>query len=362
MERLQAWLCLKSSPRLKLKGSIDLLEKYPDPLKFVGRPEHPLYRESWLDEEDRQHLSQGVLPENFPQIAKLCQHYDIRVMTYTDEDFPPWLREIVGPPLLLYYRGDLPAALQRICLGVVGTRKATAYGRNCCARLLEPVCRQQVTIVSGLALGIDSAAHQAAVQAGCPTIAVLGCGVDRVYPSQNYELAEKIVANGALVSEYDPGSRPDPWNFPARNRIISALSQKVFIVEGPLSSGAMLTAKYALDQNRDVLALPGEITHPNSQGPNYLIKNGAQCVTCPEDILDALGLDQAESAQLEVVPELSEDEQAVYDLFRDRQRELSFDELLLATGHGFGKLSTLLLNLELKGCICRSGGNSFVLA
>ncbi|MGC9362887.1 MAG: DNA-processing protein DprA, partial [Candidatus Syntrophosphaera sp.] len=152
-----------------------------------------------------------------------------------------------------------------------------------------------------------------------------------------------------------------PWNFPARNRIISALSQKTFIVEGPLTSGAMLTAKFAIEQNRDLMALPGQINHPNAQGPNYLIKNGAQCITTPEDILASFGLDLEERDQLEAVPDIPEAEQKVFDLFKSRQEEISFDELILQTGLPFGKLSTILLNLELKGFISKSGGNSFIL-
>ncbi|HOR30342.1 MAG TPA: DNA-processing protein DprA, partial [Candidatus Syntrophosphaera thermopropionivorans] len=151
-------------------------------------------------------------------------------------------------------------------------------------------------------------------------------------------------------------------NFPARNRIISALAPVTFVVEGSMTSGAMITAKHALEQNHDLIALPGEIYHPNAQGPNYLIKNGAQCITCPEDILYALGIEVEEREQLEFLPEISPDEQKIYDLFREEQRELSFDELLLKTGYSFGKLSTILLNLELKGLIIKSGGNAFLLS
>ncbi len=359
--KLAAWLCLKTAPGLRLRNALELLARYPDPLEFVGHPNHPVYADKALPVEAGRHLAQAVLPANFVQIDKFCGHYQIQTLCYTDADYPLGLRGIIGPPLILYHRGDLTRALGNVCLGVVGTRKPTAYGRSSCQKLLRPVCARQTTIVSGLAMGIDSAAHIAAVEQNCPTVAVLASGVDRIYPPVNKELADKIVAHGALVSEYEPGTKPDAWNFPARNRLISALSHKLFIVEGALTSGAMLTAKFALEQGRDILALPGEITHPNAQGPNYLIKNGALCVTCPEDILTALGLDTASGEQLEAVPDISADEQKIYDLFKSAQREISFDELLVQSGHSFGKLSTILLNLELKGCISKSSGNTFIL-
>lgn len=362
MDKLSAWLCLKSLPELRLRGILELLARYPDPVTYVGEPSHPLYSDPQLSPAVKDHLREGVLPAKYPQISKLCAHYGINLLCYSEEDYPEGLRSIVSPPLILYYRGDLPQALRQICLAVVGTRKPTAYGKSSCAKLLEPVCAQAVTIVSGLAMGIDTAAHTVALRQKALTIAVLASGVDIIYPAQNMELAAQIVSSGALVSEYDPGTKPDAWNFPTRNRLISALSQQVFIVEGPLSSGAMLTAKFALEQGRDVLALPGEITHPNAQGPNYLIKNGAACITCPEDVLSALGLECEAQEQLEILPQISSDEQTLYDLFQSEQRELSFDELLLRTGHGFGKLSTVLLNLELKGYINRSSGNSYILA
>lgn len=361
-DKLHAWLCLKSAPGLRTRAALELLNRYPDPQEYVGQPGHPLYADASVDVKVRQHLSQASEHPKLPQIAKLCEHYGIELLCYGEPGYPLGLANIVVPPLILYYRGDLPKALSLICLAVVGTRKPSSYGREMCSRLLAPVCRQNVTIISGLAAGIDTVAHLAALDNGGLTVAVLASGVETIYPAMNKDLAQRVCEHGALVSEFEPGTKPDAWNFPARNRIISALAPLSFIVEGPLDSGAMLTAKFALEQDRDLLALPGNINHPNAQGPNYLIKNGAQCVTCPEDILSSLGLEAEAKDQLEALPPISADEQRVYDLFRAEQREFSFDELLLATGHSFGKLSTLLLNLELKGYLAKSGGNSFVLA
>ncbi|MCB5248020.1 MAG: DNA-processing protein DprA [Candidatus Cloacimonetes bacterium] len=360
-DQLLAWLCLKSAPGLKHRDALELLARYPDPLAFVGQAAHPLHSDRDINPAIREHLRSATPHPRLQQIAKLCEHYQIGAVFYCGEDYPLGLANILAPPLILWCRGQLETALKQVCLAVVGTRKPTAYGRASCTKLLGPVCQQGATIVSGLATGIDTVAHSAALKQGSKTIAVLASGLETIYPPNNRDLAEQITGQGALVSEYDPGTKLDPWNFVARNRIISALAQSVFIVEGSLKSGAMITAKHAIEQNRDVMALPGEISHPNAQGPNYLIKNGAQCVTSPEDILSALGLEAETKEQLEILPEISEDEQKLYDIFKSEQRELSFDELLLRTGHKFGKLSTLLLNLELKGYLAKTGGNSFIL-
>lgn len=360
-KQLQAWLCLKSAPGLKHRAALDLLSRYPDPLAFVGKKDHPLYTDNRLDPALLEHLRNATPHPRLQQITKLCEHYSIEAVFYGTDNYPPGLANILAPPLILWHRGDLAPALERVCLAVVGTRKPTAYGRGSCAKLLAPVCKHGATIISGLAIGIDTVAHYAALENGSQTVSVLASGLETIYPPSNRDLANQIITRGALVSEYEPGTKLAPWNFVARNRIISALARNVFIVEGPLDSGAMITAKHAIEQNRDLMALPGEINHPNAQGPNYLIKNGAQCVTSPEDILSALGLDVTDNQQLEILPELSADEQKLLDLFTSEQRELSFDDLLIRTGHKFGKLSTLLLNLELKGCISKTGGNSFIL-
>ncbi|MDP2174243.1 MAG: DNA-processing protein DprA [Candidatus Cloacimonadaceae bacterium] len=361
--KLAAWLCLKSNPEIKLRTALAILERYPDPRDFVGKSEHPLFCSDLLNITAKQYLMDGTLPHNFEGILKLCKHYEIDILCITDGGYPSTLKEIFAPPLMLYYRGGLLQALKSITLGVVGTRKPTSYGIQMCRKLLEPVCAKGVCIVSGLAMGIDSIAHSTAVKAKTPTIAVLASGVDNIYPPQNRELAAKIIANGALVSEYDPGTKAEKWNFPARNRIVSALSQACFIVEGPITSGALLTAKFALEQNRDLIALPGNVNHPNAQGPNYLIKNGAALITEAEDILHCLGVqtDAEVSEQLDILPDIFPDEVIVLDFFKQEQREIHFDELIVQTGHSFGKLSTILLNLELKGYLAKSGGSSFIL-
>jgi len=358
-ERYLSYLCLKTAPELNLKGCLELLKLYPDPQSFVGVEDHQLYRQGILKQATIRHLKEFVLPANQLQILQLMRHYQIECVAITDEQYPAKLREIFAPPLLLYIRGDLDSALQNKCLAVVGTRKASSYGREMSRKLLTPLCQQGLCVISGLALGIDTAAHHIALESGAQTIGVLACGVESIYPPQNLQLSERIIKQGALVSEYEPGSKPDKWNFPARNRIISALSDAVFVVEGPITSGALLTAKAAIEQNRDIFALPGNINHSNAQGPNHLIKHGAALISSADDLFEALDMKPEKAEQIELFPELCPDEQKIVDILKEKQEVLSFDELLMISSFPIGRLSTHLTNLELKGVIAKESGNSF---
>lgn len=361
MQEYLRYLCLKTAPELGPSKVLELCKLYPKVEDFVGNPQHPLYRQGILKQATIEHLAGFVLPKNQEKIVAIMQAQGIRYVAYPQEDYPAKLREIYAAPLILYIKGDLQAALKKKCLAVVGTRKASAYGVEMCKKLLEPLAGQGVCIISGLALGIDTAAHQSAVKAGGKTIAVLACGVDKVYPSYNTALADKIAQNGAIISEYEPGTEPERWNFPARNRLVSALSDAVFIVEGPLDSGAMLTAKNALEQNRDIFALPGNINNRNAAGPNHLIKHGAALIQSLEDLQVLLDLEGEKAPQTEIFPDLSPDEEKLVALLREAQAAQSFDELLIKSGFGIGRLSTQLTNLEIKGLIAKESGNSFFL-
>ncbi len=359
--RYLAWLCLKSAPDLGLSATLELLKLYPQPEDFVGKPSHPLYSQGILKAAAKEHLKSLQLPQDAQRILKLMEQHEIQFLPYTDADYPVQLREIFAPPLILYLRGNLANTMEHRRLAVVGTRKASAYGREMCRKLLAPLCKEGLCIISGLAYGIDTMAHNTALQNNAPTIAVLAGGLDKIYPSQNQQVAEKIMQNGALVCEYEPGNEPERWNFPARNRIISALSEAVFIVEGPMNSGAMLTAKNALEQNRDVFALPGNINNANAAGPNHLIKHGAALISTSEDLFNLLEIKQTQSEQLELFPQLSPDEQKLFEIIKANEAAISFDEILIKSSFPIGRLSTQLTNLELKGLIAKESGNSFFL-
>jgi len=360
-EALLPWLCLKSAPEIGFKTSLRLIESFGDPSTFVGKPEAEIYTSGSISQKASEHLKAFVLPKNTGQIIKTSQAYGIEFVPITDPMYPTALKQTFSPPLVLYYRGELSRCSAAPILAVVGTRKPSAYGRESTRKLLTPLCERGISIISGLAMGIDTIAHQCALEKNSGTIAVLAHGLDEVYPPLNRELAKRIVQNGLLLSEYEPCTKVEKWNFPARNRIISALSNAVFIIEGALTSGAMLTAKFALEQSREILALPGNINSFNAGGPNYLIKCGARVITCPEDLLQVFDLEPEKGGQMDIFPDLSDNEQKVLELVRGAAGEISFDEIMLKSKLGFGELSIALLNLELKSVIAKAGGNSFIL-
>lgn len=284
----------------------------------------------------------------------------VALLTLDDPAYPDRLRQTVGAPPVLYVRGDLTPA-DDLALGVVGTRRATGYGREVTTRLVRDLAAAGLTIVSGLAKGIDACAHAAALDAGGRTIAVLGCGVDVIYPAEHRALARRIAegGQGALVSEYHLGTQPEATNFPARNRIISGLSLGVLIVEAPAKSGALITTDFAAEQGRDVFAVPGSILTPSSAGPNALLKEGAKPVTEAEDILVELNLARRE-AQAETrraLPE-NDDERAVLRLLGDGPTHIN--DLAHASGLPMAAAGALLTMLELKGLVRQLGAGQYV--
>lgn len=214
-----------------------------------------------------------------------CRTNNVGILTYEDSYYPSSLREMKKPPILLYYMGNIPNLNNKLCVSVVGTRKMTEYGMRSGYKLSYELAAAGAVIVSGMALGIDSVAHAGAIAGGGTTVAVLGCGIDVIYPKQHRRLRRAICEHGAVITAYHPGTPAYKNQFPERNSIISALSEGTLVIEAPRSSGALITAEYAAEQSRAVYALPGSIEEPMSEGPNMLIKNGAVAITCAADIL-----------------------------------------------------------------------------
>lgn len=294
-------------------------------------------------------------------MAACSKHAGVSLVTIDDPEYPALLKHIYNPPVVLYYRGMVRQAHHE-SVSVVGTRKATDYGVHVTRILTEELVRAGITIVSGLALGIDAVAHQACVDHGGKTIAVLAGGVDAdsVAPRTNARLAEQIIeTGGALVSEYPPGTTPRPEYFPQRNRIIAGLTIGTLVTEAPIESGALITAKHAREENREVFAVPGNITYENSTGTNLLIKLGAHCVTEAQDILDILGFKGA-LPQQEELPIVTIEEQHVLDLIAGSP--LSTDELMAKTSLTPSSLLSTLSLLELKGLVRDVGGKRYTKA
>jgi DNA processing protein len=297
----------------------------------------------------------------------------IRMISYWDDDYPPLLKTIYDPPALLYIRGTLP---DREAFAIVGSRKATAAGLELAHELAGKLAAQGICIVSGMARGVDSAAHQGAVDAQGTTIAILGCGVDYIYPPENTRLYQQIIEQGAVISEHPPGTGPVARHFPGRNRIISGLARGVLIVEAAAGSGSLITADFALEQGRELFATPGAIRHPNSRGPHQLLKDGAQLVTDSNDILQVLWPEQVAARKPERAsppPPLSSislpfpppppvnldpPSLAVYQLLN--QNPLHHDEIARKCALTPMHLSAILLDLELRGGAKQLPGGHYV--
>jgi DNA processing protein len=275
----------------------------------------------------------------------------VTALTLTNPAYPALLREIALPPPVLYLRGALTPA-DDWSIAIVGTRRASAYGRQMTERLAGELAAQQITIVSGLARGIDTYAHTAALEAGGRTIAVLGCGPDLVYPPENARLAARIIESGAILTEFAPGTQPEAGNFPARNRLISGLALAVLVTEAPAESGALITTRFAAEQGRDVLAVPGNATARGSYGANRLIQDGARLVLETADVLAELNLHLVPQ-QLELRAALPENdaEARLLDLLAASGDPLHADELCRASGLPIAEVSGTLVMLELKGLV-----------
>ncbi|HEX9350034.1 MAG TPA: DNA-processing protein DprA [Gaiellaceae bacterium] len=275
----------------------------------------------------------------------------VRWLARSDDDFPPLLRAIHDPPAGLFVRGAAEVELlRRPAVAVVGARSCSPYGAQVARMLGRELAAAGLVVVSGLARGVDGEAHRGALESGGATVAVLGCGIDRDYPAAHAELASRIRATGLAVSEYAPGVEPAPWRFPARNRIIAGLSAATVVVEARERSGALITADLALEEGREVFAVPGEITSALSRGANDLLRLGATPLTSSDDVLELFGLEQAPTEAVELGPA------ADVVLARLRDAPASADELARATGLDAGALASALTELELAGVAIASGG------
>jgi DNA processing protein len=294
------------------------------------------------------------------EMEKLVK-YHVQVLTCNDKDYPRRLKEIYDYPPVLYVKGTILPE-DEWCLAVVGTRRATVYGKQVTEEMVTDLARSKITIVSGLAKGIDTVAHRTALEAGGRTLAVLANGLDTVYPAENSNLARAVMENGALISEYPLGAKPRAENFPRRNRILSGLSMGVLVTEADENSGAMITARDALEQNREVFAIPGSILSPASRGTNHIIQAGeAKLVTKYTDILEELNLTTVarQMEMSELLPETGIEKQLIQQLSAEPSH---IDEVCQRSGLPTATVSSTLAMMELKGLVKQVGTMNYVLS
>lgn len=293
------------------------------------------------------------------EVTKMERH-GVRAIVWEQTDYPRLLSHIPSAPTVLYIKGSyLPT--DELAIGVVGTRRATAYGRDMATTISGELADAGVTIVSGLAKGVDTWSHTAALDAGGRTIAVCGCGLDTIYPAENRRLAARIIEQGAMVSEYPVGAPPEASNFPARNRIISGLSRGVLVVEAPTRSGALITTNFALEQGRDVYAVPGSARSRPSEGCHELIRSGATLVTSAAHVLEDLNLEAGKSAVQSrmILPETDTEARLLSHIGAEPRH---INELCMDTGLPIHEVSGTLLTMELKGLVRQAGAQHYVRA
>lgn len=313
-----------------------------------------------VDSETAASISKALTDGSAEKALQTLQSCGAQIVSIWDDVYPKPLREIHDPPALLFVRGSLPNQ-DELAVGIVGTRSPNVYGVRQAHRIAEELAERGVGIVSGMARGVDTSAHEGALQAKGKTYAVFGCGIDVTYPSENAALAERISQSGALISEFMPGTPPDGGFFPRRNRIISGLCRGVLVVQGSETSGALITARCALEQNREVFALPGNVEDRHSRGPHSLIRQGAALVESAEDILKTFGFGSSgrkSQEQKVLLPKLSpEEEKLVAHLSSD---PVHIDHLVREMGQPVSAVLADLLGLEMKGWVVQLPGKLFV--
>lgn len=338
-----------------------LLDVFGSPERVLAAKTSELRQVDNVGSETADNIARWEETVDLAAELKRIEEFGARVLTLDSPEYPTYLREIHDPPIALYIWGHWTER-DRTGIGVVGSRQTSHYGTECAKKLSYQLAYAGVTIISGLARGIDTAAHQGALAAKGRTVAVLGAGFHHLYPPENRALAEKIAESGALVSEFSMEVKPDRQTFPMRNRIISGMSRGLLVVEAGANSGALISANQAIDQGRNVYAVPGQIDRPTSIGSNRLIQQGAKLVTSAGDILQDLDLLIPE----EPVPrhpaarseQLEGDEKTVFDGLGDS--EASLDELVAKCGLPSHKVSSSLLTLEMRKLVKRLPGQFFI--
>ncbi len=316
---------------------------------------------AFVDEKKILDLSMFINQNRLDFFLEYMIKENIRVCTIFDNTYPERLRLIDDKPYVLYYKGSLQEMEGERTLSVVGSRKATSYGKWVAESFVAELCGHGFSIVSGMAYGIDSVAHQTALKSNQYTAAVLGSGIDVIYPKRNKDLYVDISERGSVISEFAPGFRPLPFNFPYRNRIISGLSDGILVVEAGEKSGTLITATYGFEQNKEVFAIPGNIDNINARGTNRLIREGAKITTCVDDILEEF------SVNVDGIEDSVEKNETLNDIQVDiinslKQGEKSIIEIYELTGHVIADLNSNLTVLELRGIVSQGRGKQFRLS
>jgi DNA processing protein len=356
-DRLLFWIALNSVTGVGRITFRKLVRQFGSPEQALQASDEDL-RTSGLSDKTIAEIRSCSWQEPAALELKKARTADVDIIPDDDPRYPAALRKTPDPPLYLYVKGRLEPDEEAVA--IVGTRGPSHYGMTVTHRIAGDLAEAGLTVVSGLARGIDTQAHKGALTGRGRTIAVLACGIDQVYPPENKGLAAQIVRNGAIVTENPFGTKPESGYFPARNRIISGLSRGTVIIEAAEDSGSLITAKYTIEQNRKLYALPGNVGSPTSKGPNSLIKQGAMLIESAADVLQDLGIrTRAKSPdRAAALPELSPEEETIFSCLGPEPKHI--DEIMSESRTEAGRLSAVLMGLELKGVARQLPGKYFV--
>ena len=362
---LKSWLALFTVPQVGPVRYIFLVKHFGSPEKVLKASKEELAELPDIGPVVASNIKNKVSWDKVEEQLRLIQKNQVQIVTFRDENYPENLLSIYDPPPFLFFKGKIKEE-DRNAVAIVGCRSASLYGKRITERIGRELSQRGITIVSGLARGIDSIGHLSALKENGRTLAVFGSGLDVIYPRENRKLTEQIISSGAILSEFPLGTKPEAPNFPRRNRLISGLSLGVVIVEAGTKSGALLTAHCALEQNREVFAIPGNLGSKNSEGTNKLIKQGAKLVTSVEDILEELQITTKSGESLssvlteEDLSHLSEMEKSILKLISDEPYHI--DKIASQASVGVWQALSSLLSLELKGLVKQLSGKMFVRA
>jgi DNA processing protein len=364
VDNILPWFTLKSVPGIGDLLFKRLIDRFNSPELVFAATQEDLVGVDGITPRLAAAIKQCKISDSVKKDLDLVMQKKYKIATMNDAEYPPLLRQIPDPPPFLYVLGRLNGSIRNIA--VVGSRNATRYGLSTTRRLCHDLAKLQMTIVSGMAVGIDSAAHQGALMGKGRTIAVLGSGLERIYPEQNRKLFHQIAENGAVISEFPLKTEPDAHNFPKRNRIISGISLGTVVVEATRRSGSLITARLAAEQNRDVFAVPGSIQSFKSTGTHTLIKQGAKLVEHAQDIMEELShmittpveKEKPAASKTKRISQLSPDERLVLESLEPYPAHI--DDIARKLSIEPGRLSSILLQLELKGIAQQSPGKFFL--
>jgi DNA processing protein len=361
-DRLEDWLSLHLIPGLGNLTFKKLLDRFGSPAQILSAGRRELLEVDGLRREIAGRIFKKEFSADPRKVIRALEKWDGKIVTYGDAAYPESLKTIYDPPMVLYLRGG-PIPQNFSFIAVVGSRNPTPYGVKAAENLSQGLARRGIGVVSGLARGIDAAAHWGCLSGHGFTVAVLGTGIDTIYPASNRKLFDEITRAGAIISEFPLGTPPEPKNFPIRNRIISGLGKGVIVVEATLNSGSLITASVALEQGREVFAVPGSIQSFKSRGCHFLIKQGAKLVENSDDVLDELGLNypflpKTDTFKEAPSPPIEESERKIYELIGDYP--IHIDEIAREGNLEPAAVSAALMRMELRGIVRQLPGKYFV--